>query len=381
MQNHLNITRFFKGVYRPHPTKALLPQDISIPNVLRSVQVGISPVAAGHTLEMQTNTVFFSNVTTSGTPLRCVGRVHDLCSYALLGKLIAGLELQRRIGPPTHFLSKILTLFQGGFSNIAKVFEHDHPSSDFFRVLGQGFRSNMHEMFRNGPFAVCQSLEEAMGGPGTYGLNQAPSESDTFSQMIKFTPGEEKSIIVRGVRGNKHSLDAGIHSHNTTLSFQVRNFFFIAKNQIQFVIDSFKFWVFPTVLRNVWMMHRNGFTPKGNTLMTFIKVPFPYNWDRRVFKRSQKPSLIGFGCLISCSYLFAYTASKLRRKLKPTTEGWVIGLGESIRVHFFGIEDYRTKPVQGLNVVFDYIFGFGRAFYFNFGSSDNFHYTGSFIPI
>jgi hypothetical protein len=40
------------GVYGPHPAKALLSQDIPIPDVLRSVQVCISPVATGHTLEL-----------------------------------------------------------------------------------------------------------------------------------------------------------------------------------------------------------------------------------------------------------------------------------------------------------------------------------------
>jgi hypothetical protein len=49
MRNHLKIiTRFFRGVYIPHHEQALLIRDMFIPNVLRSVKVRISTVAAGH---------------------------------------------------------------------------------------------------------------------------------------------------------------------------------------------------------------------------------------------------------------------------------------------------------------------------------------------
>jgi len=236
-------------------------------------------------------------------------------------------------------------------------------------------------MFRNGPFAVCQALKEASGRPGTYGLNRAPSESDFLSQVVKFSARKEKSAVVRGVRGNKHSLDARVHSYNASCLFRFWNFFLITKNQIQFIIDFFKFRVLPAVHGNVPLVQGKGFTPKGNTFSGFIEVPFPYNRNRRVFKSSQDPFLVGFGNLICCSYLLAYTASKLGRKLKLTAKGWIIGLGESVRVQLFGIEDYRTDPVQGLDVVFDYILGLERAGYFDFGSPDNFHYKVSFIPM
>ena len=197
MQNHLKcMTRFFKAVYRAHPAKALLPQDISIPDVLGRRQVRISPVAAGHTSEMQTRTILPCNMPAFWTSLRGISRIHNLRPNTLLGKLVACLELQGRIGPATNSLSQVLTLFKRGLSDIAKVFEHDHPSTDLFRVLSQGLGGNMQKMFRNGPFAVCQSLQKTMGRPGTYGLNRTPSKSDTFSQVIKFSTGKEKSFSV-----------------------------------------------------------------------------------------------------------------------------------------------------------------------------------------
>jgi len=166
MQNHLMfMTRFFMGVYRPHPAKALLTQDLSIPDVHRSRQICISSMSAGHTKELQTNTVSLSNMTASWALLGRVGRINYPHTYTLLGKLIACLELQGRIWPPTYFFPKIFPFFQGCFSNIAKVLEHDHPSIRLNSIRGQGFRSNLQKMFRNGPFAVCQSLQKAMGRP------------------------------------------------------------------------------------------------------------------------------------------------------------------------------------------------------------------------
>jgi hypothetical protein len=199
--------------------------------------------------------------------------------------------------------------------------------------------------------------------------------------VVKFSARKEKGLTVGGVRGNKHSLDARIHSYNTTLNLWFWHFFLIAKNQIQFIIDFFKFRILPAVHGNVPVIQGKGFTPEGNTPSGFIEVSFPYNRNRRVFKSSQDPFLVGFGNLICCSYLLAYTASKLGRKLKLTAKGWIIGLGESVRVQLFGIEDYRTDPVQGLDVVFDYIFGLGRAGYFDLGSSNDFHYRVSFVPM
>ena len=179
MRNHFKYfqSRFFLGVYGPHPAKALLPQDIPIPDVLRRVQVCIFRVATGHTSKPQTITILPSNMAASWASLRRISWIHDLRPNAFLGKLIARLELQRRIGPSTDFLPKVLFLLQGSLSDIAKVFEHDHSSIRLFSVLGQGFRSNMQEMFRNGPFAVRQSPQKAMARPGTYGLNRRPYES------------------------------------------------------------------------------------------------------------------------------------------------------------------------------------------------------------
>jgi len=249
MCHHLNFTkpRTSKGVYTPHPAKALLPQNMSIPYVFRRRQVCIPPVATGHTLELQTNTVPLSNVPASWASLGRICRIDDCSFYALLSKLIARLELQRCIRPSADFLTKVLSFLQRSFSDIAEVFEHDYPSSNFLSITGQVLRGNMQEMFRNGPFAVCQTSFQTSGTPGTYGLNRGSSKSDTFSQVVQTSAGKEKSFTVGGVRGDKHTLDAGIHSYNASLSFKVRNFFFIAKKQIHFIFDNFKFRVLPRI--------------------------------------------------------------------------------------------------------------------------------------
>jgi hypothetical protein len=368
------------GVYRPHPAKALLPQDISITNVLGSRQVCISPVAAGHTSKLQTNTVSPSNMPTSRTPLTRIGRVHSRGINALLGKLVARLELQRPIRPPTNLLSKVLAFLQGRLTNIAKVFEHDHPSIGLYGIRGQGFRSNMQKMFRNGPFAVCQSPQKAMGGPGTYGLNFTPSSPNTLSQVIKFTARKKERCSVGGVRGNKHTLDARVHSHNTTCLSWLRDFFFIAKNQIQLVFDSLKFRIFPAIKRHVDMVHGNAFTPKGDALPGLIKVTFPNDRECGILEDGQLPSFIGLGGLVHCGYLLADTAGKLTGQMKLATQSRVIELGKAIGIQFFGVESQRREPIQGLEVIFDYLGGLVGAFNLDFGSSDNFHYVGSFIP-
>lgn len=89
MQNHFKyMTRSFLGVYRPHPAKALLPQDITTSYVRGCRQVRISPVAAGHTSELQTNTVPLSNMTAPRIFLRRVSRINGRGTDAFLGKLM-----------------------------------------------------------------------------------------------------------------------------------------------------------------------------------------------------------------------------------------------------------------------------------------------------
>jgi hypothetical protein len=184
MYNHLMfLIRSFMGVYGPHPAKALLPQDISIPYVLRCRQICIPSVSTSKTKELQTCAVSLSNMSAFRASLRCIGGVYGLCPNTFLGKLITCLKLQRTIGPSTDFFPKVLAFFQRCFTDIAKVFKHNHPSIGLFGILGQGFRSNMHEMFRNGPFAVCQAFQKTPGRPGTYGLNFTPSNPNTFPQQ------------------------------------------------------------------------------------------------------------------------------------------------------------------------------------------------------
>jgi len=375
-RNHLKrVTRFFKGVYRPHHEQALLVHDMLIPDVLRRRQVCIPTVAAGHTLELQTNTVTLSYMSTSRTGLRSIGGVYETCFDAFLGKLITCLELQRRIWPPANFFSKVLSLFQGCFPDIAKVFEYDHPSSDCIGVLSQGFRSNMHKMFRNGSLFVSKANKESPRRTSAYGLNFGSTKSNTFSQVIKSSTGKEKWCSVRGVRGNKHPLDAGIHSYNTSFGSWFRDIFLIAKNQVQFIFNFFKFRVLPVFRRNVRMMQENWVTPKSNPFcFANVKIPSPDQRYCGILKDGQFPAFIGLGGLIGCGDVLAYTASKLAGQLKFTPKNWIIGLGESVRVHLFGVEDYRREPVDCLDIIFDYIVGFSGAGDFYFSSSDSFHY-------
>jgi len=354
---------------------ALPSCDIFLPDVLRSRQVCISPVATGHTSEVQTNTVLPSNMTTPRASLRRIGRIDDRGAYAFLGQLIAGLELHRPIGPPTNLLFQVLTLLKRGLSDIAKVLEHDHPSIELDGILGQGLRSNMQQMFRNGPFAVCQTLQQTSGRPGTYGLNLGPSLSNTFSQVVKFSPREEERCRVRGVRGNKHSLDAGIYSYYTTLSSRFRDSLFIGQYQVKAVFNFLKFRILPGIGWNRRMIKGYGLAPKSNSpIFPFIKVPFPDQGKSGILIDCQFPSFIGFGCVIGSSNMLAKTASKLGGKLKLFSKSTVMSMGEVIRVQHISVENDWRKPIKGLKVIFDYLRGFIRAFDFNFTGSYSFHW-------
>jgi hypothetical protein len=216
-----------------------------------------------------------------------------------------------------------------------------------------------------------------MGRPGTYGLNSGPSSPDTFSLVVKFPPGKEESFIVGGVRGDKHTLDARIHSYNGPFLFYFWDFFFIAKNQIEFIINLFKFRIFPGIFGNIGMVQGNSFSPKGNTPPRFIKVSFPDQRKSGIFKNGQVPAFIRFCGLISSCNMLANTAGKLTGKMKLFSQSGVIGLGKAIGVHFFGIESQRREPIQGLEVIFDYFWGLGRAFYFDFGGTEDFHCSGT----
>jgi hypothetical protein len=220
-----------------------------------------------------------------------------------------------------------------------------------------------------------------MGGPGTYGLNRGSSESDTFSQVIQFSTREEKSFIVGGIRGDKHTLDAGIHPYNASLSFWFRNFFLIAKKQIHLIFNNFKFRILPSIDRNVRMVHLNWFTPEGNTTAGFVKVPFPDQREGSIFKDGQFPSLIGLGGFVSGSDMLADTASKLRGKIEFFTKDWIISFGKAIRVQFFGIEGNRGQPIKGMKIIENYFWSFTRARDFDFCDSDDFHYGYSLIYI
>jgi hypothetical protein len=113
----------------------------------------------------------------------------------------------------------------------------------------------------------------------------------------------------------------------------------------------------------------------------FIKISFPDQGERGVLKNGQFPSFIGFGSLIGCCDVLADTTGKLRWKMKFFTKGRIIGLGQAIGIHFFRIESQRRQPIQGLEVVFDYFRGLGRAFNFDFSGTENFHCVVSFIPM
>jgi hypothetical protein len=58
-----------------------------------------------------------------------------------------------------------------------------------------------------------------------------------------------------------------------------------------------------------------------------------------------------------------------------------MGLGESIGVQFFGIECHWREPVDCLKVVLDYFWGFGGAFNFDFGGTDDFHYRDPLVSM
>jgi hypothetical protein len=128
-------------------------------------------------------------------------------------------------------------------------------------------------------------------------------------------------------------------------------------------------------------VQRNGFTPKGDAFPGVIKITFPDQRKRGIFENGQFPAFIGFGGFVRGCNLLADAASKLTRKLVFFTKGWVIGFGNAVRVHLFRVEYERREPVQGLDVVFDYVRSFGGALDFYFGGSDDFHCSGSFMPM
>jgi hypothetical protein len=199
--------------------------------------------------------------------------------------------------------------------------------------------------------------------------------------MIKFSSGKKESFIVGGVRGNKHPLDARIYSYNRPFLDKFRDFFFIAKNQIKFIFNLFKFRVLPSIGRDIRMMQGNALTPKGNAFPGFVEVPFPDQRKCGIFKDGQFPSFVGPGGLISGSNVLADTASKLTGKMKFFTKGRIIGLGQAIGIHFFRIESQRRQPIQGLEVVFNYFWGLGRAFNFDFSGAENFHCKDPLVSV
>ena len=128
------------------------------------------------------------------------------------------------------------------------------------------------------------------------------------------------------------------------------------------------------------MVQFKNFTPESNgpVRFSFIKIPFPYQRKSGILKNGQDPFFVGLCRVVRACNLLANATGKLARKMKSFSEGRVEGLGNAIGVQFFGIENQRREPVQGLEVIFDYLRGLVGPFYFDFESSDGFHY---YLPL
>jgi len=332
-------------------------------------------VPTGHTPELKTSTVLLSNMATSRASLRCIGRIHDLRSYTFLCQLVAGLELKIGIGPSTDFLSKVLALFQGCLSNVAKVFEHDYSSTYRDGVLSQGLRGNMEEMFRNGPFAVSQALEEALGRPGTYGLNLSPSLSDTLTSMVQLSSTEEKRFSIGGVGGNEHTFDAGVDTNDTAPLGRIRDIDLIAKDQVETSTNRLEFRVFPASKRYVPVIKGNRFSPESYATGGFVEVSFPDNRYGSAAQTDKFPFLLGSKSPVKVRDPLTKATRELRGKPEFLPEGRVIRSCKSIGVQFFGFKNNLTKPVSCTKIICNYLVRLVGPFDFDSGCSDSFHYV------
>lgn len=271
-------------------------------NVLRGLTVGIILVAALLTAEVQTFAVGCRDMPAGIAASACVAgtdlfhlNTHCCC-------FVADLKLHISIRPAMDFGTEVFPFAQRTVSNVLQVLNHDASCSDINRVADQCFRSDMQEMPCYGSLVSSQSSKKTSRGLGANRLNICASSADTRTAVIQFTSVEEKCFGVSRVGSDEHPFNTHVHPNKATFGFRLRDFYFVGEEQIPLFAYAFKLGVFPADGRkSTAVLDGKKLTPKSDTLLSPVKISFPYDWHYCSRKLSQSPAIFSLGCFIGCT--------------------------------------------------------------------------------
>ena len=288
-------------------------------------------------------------MTTLTTHSRGVLWGNQLYSDPFCGSLVGNAECEFTIRPTINLTAKLLSLFQRSVSNVRQIFKHNLSCTDGLGPLHKSFRSNMHGMSGYGCLVPRHSFEKLSGRTGSNRLYFGSGSSNVrklMIEMVRFV----KQVFVWG-RCYKKSFDALVDTNNASFFGWLRNFNFIRKIHIPLAVFKEYFRILPIIWNRPRILKCDRVSPKSNSFFGSCKISFPDNGDRFLFVNRKIPLLLSFHRFVSSRNGSEKSAGKLGWKAELFSNNFVIRLGKSIRINFFGLEDYFRKPIAGIKPI------------------------------
>lgn len=348
-RTRIDVERFraFGELNVPRLRRVMLDGDRPEANVLARMSVCILLVAALSTMEVQAFSIRCRDITAGTTPTACIFWADNFRFDSNSRSLVLDFEPSISIGPAMDFRAEVFPFSQRTVSYVRQVLKDYFTCIIGDRILNQGFGSTVQEHVGYGSLVPGHPLQEPSGTSGANRLNRTAGTSDAATTVIEPSALEEERLRVGRVCCDHHPFDAHINANYAALLFEFRNLNLVTENQEPLFPCTLEFGILPATIRQ-WSGVFDGekFTPKSEALLCPVEVPLPNYRKHSLLEHRQFPSLVGLGRFVGGTHSLAERAGQLRRKAHPS-EPSVVGLSQSVRVQFFGLEGNSGKPVGG----------------------------------
>ena len=375
-RTRIDVERFraFGELNVPRLRRVMLDGDRPETNVLARLPVCILLVAALSTIETQAFPVGCRDVATGTTPTACISWADNFRFDSNSRSLVLYFEPSISVGPAMDFRAEVFPFSQRTISYVRQVLKDYFTCIIGDRILNQGFGSTVQEHVGYGRLVPGHPLQEPSGTSGANRLNRTAGTSDAAATVIEPSSLEEERLRVGRVCCDQHPFDAHINANYAALLFEFRNLNLVAENQEPLFPCTFEFGILPaTVRQRSGVFDGEKFTPKSDALLCSVEVSLPNNRQYSLLEHSPFPSLVGLGRFVGGTHGLAERAGQLRRKAHPS-EPSVVGLSQSVRVQFFGLEGNSGKPVNGFEPTDKKGVSLFASGYFQLDCSYCFHY-------
>lgn len=336
--------RVFRGFKAPRLHGVARDGDGPCPNVLRGLTVSVVLVAAFLATELQAFPVRGRDMAAGTTPTAGVAGTDRLQFDSDRSSLVGDLESHIGIRPAVDFGTQVFPLAQRTVSQVLQVFDHDAPCSDLNRVADQCLGGDMQQMSRYSSLMPGHPAKESPGTSGANGLNNSAGAPDARTAVIQHPTVEEKCFGIGRVRGDEHALDAHVNTNDAAFRLWLWNLNFVNQAKEPLLADALDLGIFPSPLwKGSGIGHGEEFTPKRDTFLGAVEVPFPDERDHRMGELGQPPTLVRLGGFVGGANCFADGTGQLRRQPHVAEMG-VMSFCHSVRVQFLGFEGNARKP-------------------------------------